>query len=100
MLSNFVATAWDSHPREEMPVWPNLDHAPSLSWGRAGGIVGSTLRLKFQEGEMGTARDQSRKVLGKDLNWQAVKGVFSSDKFLSRQSADWQQGMAESEGVK
>lgn len=84
-----------------MLVWPNLDHAPSLNQARAGGIVGSALRLKFQEeGEMGTARDQSRKVLGKDLNWQAVKGMFSSDKFLSRQSTDWQQGMAESEGNK
>lgn len=49
---------------------------------------------------MDTAKDQSRKVLDEVLNWQVGNGVLSSDNFLSRQRADWQQGMAGSEGDK
>lgn len=45
VLSNFVTTAWDSLPREEMPRWPNLGHAPSLGQEWAGGIVGRPPRL-------------------------------------------------------
>lgn len=47
---------------------------------------------------MDTAKDQSGNVLDDDLNRPAGKGVLSSGKFLSRQRADWQQGMAGSEG--
>lgn len=44
-----------------------------------------------EEEEMDTARDQSRKPLDKDFNWQVANGALSSDKFLSQQGADWRQ---------
>lgn len=44
-----------------------------------------------EEEELGTAREQSRKPLDKDLTWQVANGALSSDKFLSRQRADWEQ---------
>lgn len=43
---------------------------------------------------MDTAKDQSRNVLDDDVNWPAGKGALRSGKFLSRQRADWQQGIA------
>lgn len=46
---------------------------------------------------MDTARNKSRRVLDRDLNWYIAKGVLSSDKFLSRQRADWLQDVAGSE---
>lgn len=45
VLSNFITTAWDSLPREEMPGWPSLNRAPSLGQERASSIVGSVPRL-------------------------------------------------------
>lgn len=45
VFGNFVITAWNSLPREEMPDWLSLDHDPSLGQERAGGIAGSPVQI-------------------------------------------------------
>lgn len=105
VLSNFVTTAWDSHPKEERkclvgPAWavlPPLAREGLVHGRQYPPHPGLYLKAKVpREEEVDTARDQSRKVLGEDLNWQMAKEVLSSDKFLSRQRADWQPTMVES----
>lgn len=56
--------------------------------------------MSLEDEEMDTAKDQSSRVLDENLNWQAARGGLGSDKFLSRQRVDWQQGMAGSQGDK